>query len=80
MSPDIVMTHDTNLSGHWSEVAREGIRSEENEARSQGFFTGIPMNLISYDAKFCVQVRISARLWILDLRRWEWTLSALMWL
>ena len=64
MPPDIV-------SDHWSEVARERIRSEKNEPRSQGFFTGIPMNLISYEAKSRVRDRICALSRILDLRRWS---------
>ena len=51
MSPDLVMAPSTDLGDHWSKVARERIRSKGNDIRSRGFFTGIPMNLISNEAK-----------------------------
>ena len=71
MSLDIVMAPSTDLGDHWSKVARERIRSKGNDIRSRGFFTGIPMNLISNEAKSHIRDKICAQLSILDLRRWS---------
>ena len=50
MSPGIVMPPPTDLSDHWSKVARERVRSQEHELRLRDFFAAIPMNLFSNDA------------------------------
>ena len=52
MSTDIVtMAPSGDFSDHWSKVARERIRLQQDDIRSPGFFSGIPMHLISNDAK-----------------------------
>ena len=52
MSTDIVtMTPSGDISDHWSKVARERIRLQKDDIRSPGFFSEIPMHLISNDAK-----------------------------
>ena len=51
MSTDFVtVTPSINFSDHWSKVARERIRLKQDDIRSLGFFSGIPMHLISNDA------------------------------
>ena len=72
MSTDIVTgTPSIDFSVHWSKVARERIRSLTDDIRSPGFFSGIPMHLISNDAKANIRDKICAQLGILDLRRWS---------
>ena len=72
MSTDIVtMTPSGDISDHWSKVARERIRLQKDDIRSPGFFSGIPMHLISNDAKSDIRDKVCAQLSILDLRRWS---------
>ena len=71
MSPDIVMAPSTDLSDHWSKVARERIRSEEIISDHKAFLPGyqritflMRLNLM-LGTKFCAQLSIQ------DLRRWS---------
>ena len=52
ISTDVVtVTPSIDFSDHLSKVARERIRLRQDDIRSPGFFPGIPMHLISNDAK-----------------------------
>ena len=68
MSTDIVTV---TPSIDWSKVARERIRLQQDDIRSPVFFLGIPMHLISNDAKADIRDKFCAQLSILDLRRWS---------
>ena len=72
MSTDIVaVTPSIDFSDHWSKVARERICLRQDDIRSPGFFSGIPMHLISNDAKADILHEVFAQVSILDLRRWS---------
>ena len=72
MSTDIVtVTPSIDLSDYWSKVARERIRLKQDDIRSPGSFSGIPMHLILNAAKADIRDKVCAQLSILDLRRWS---------